>query len=150
MANTPTRFDPFGAIARFDPMQDFEDLFKEPRWMSSVARRLGSEPTLKMDVSETDQAYTVKAEIPGVAKEDIKVSIEGGQVSISTEVKKEEERKEGENLICNERYYGQQSRRFSLAQEVDESKAQAKYQDGVLELVLPKKTSSGRKQISIQ
>lgn len=149
MAGNLSRFDPFRATARFDPMQEMEDFLKESRWMPSM-RRFGAESALKMDVSETDQAYTVKAEMPGVAKEDIKVAIEGNNVSISAEIKKEHEEKEGENLICSERYYGQQSRHFSLAQEVDDSKAEAKYHDGVLELVLPKKASTGRKQISIQ
>lgn len=149
MAGNLSRFDPFRAMARFDPMQEMEDFLKENRWMPSM-RRFGSESTFRMDVKETDQAYIVKAEMPGVAKEDIKVAIEGGNVSISAEVKKEHEEKEGENLICSERYYGQQSRHFSLAQDVDESKAEARYHDGVLELVLPKKASSGRKQITIQ
>ncbi|RJG00921.1 Hsp20/alpha crystallin family protein [Noviherbaspirillum sedimenti] len=149
MAGNLSRFDPFKAIARFDPMQEMEDFFKEGRWSPST-RRFGSEPMLKMDVSETEQAYTVKAEIPGVSKEDIKVAIEGNNVSITAEIKKVHEEKEGENLICSERYYGQQSRHFSLAQDVDESKAEAKYHDGVLELVLPKKANTGRKQISIQ
>jgi HSP20 family protein len=147
MAGNLSRFDPFRAMARFDPMQEMEEFFKER--MPSM-RGFGGESMMKMDVSETDQAYTVKAEMPGVAKEDIKVAIEGNNVSISAEIKKEQEKKEGENLIHSERYYGQQSRNFSLAQEVDESKAEAKYHDGVLELVLPKKASSGRKQISIQ
>lgn len=149
MAGNLSRFDPFRAIARFDPMQEMEDIFKESRWMPSL-RRFGGESMMKMDVSENEQAYTVKAEIPGVTKEDIKVAIEGNNVSISAEVKKEHEEKEGENLICSERYYGQQSRHFSLAQDVDESKAEAKYHDGVLELILPKKAGSSRKQISIQ
>ena len=149
MAGNLSRFDPFRTMARFDPMQEMEELLKENRWMPGL-RRLGSESMMKMDVTETDQAYTVKAEMPGVTKEDIKVSIEGNNVSITAEVKKVQEEKEGENLIHSERYYGQQSRHFSLAQEVDDSKAEAKYHDGVLELILPKKASSGRKQISIQ
>jgi len=149
MAGNLSRFDPFRTMARFDPMQEMEDLFKESRWMPSV-RRFGGDSMMKMDVSETEQAYTVKAEIPGVTKEDIKVAIEGNNVSITAEVKKEHEEKEGENLICSERYYGQQSRHFSLAQDVDESKAEARYHDGVLELVLPKKAGTSRKQISIQ
>ncbi len=149
MAGNQSRFDPFRAIARFDPMQEIEDLFKDNRWLPN-ARRFGTEPGLKMDVVENEQSYIVKAEIPGVAKEDIKVAIEGNQVSITAEIKKEQEQKEGENLLCSERYYGQQSRHFALAQEVDDAKAEAKYQDGVLELVLPKKANAGRKQISIQ
>lgn len=149
MASNLSRFDPFRTIARFDPMQEIEEMFKDNRWMPSFSR-FGTEPTLKMDVKENDQAYTVKAEIPGVSKDDIKVAIEGNKVSITAEIKKEHEQKDGDALICSERYYGQQSRHFALAHDIDDSKVEARYQDGVLELVLPKKSSTERKQISIQ
>ena len=101
MANNLTRFDPFGDIARFEPFRNMEDFFKDfgvmPSWR-------GGEPEsrIRMDMSETDQAYTVKAEIPGVKKEDIKVSINGNQVSISAESHKEEEKKTG-NMVRSER-----------------------------------------------
>ena len=107
-----------------------------------------TEPRIRMDMSETDQAYTVKAEIPGVNKDDIKVSIDGNQVSISAEVRKEEEKKSG-NMMHSERYYGQQYRSFTLPQDVDDAKSEAKYHDGILELTLPKKPGTGGKQIAI-
>ena len=93
--------------------------------------------------------YKVKAEIPGVIKDDIHVSIEGSRVSISAEVKKETEEQKGERVIRSERSYGMASRSFSLADEVDQGKVQAKYADGVLELTLPKIPGSSRKDISI-
>ena len=105
---------------------------------------------IKMDVSEDDKAYKVHAEIPGVNKEDIHVNIDGNQVSISAEVKNEKEVKEGEKLLRSERYYGSVSRAFSLAQDVDEGSAQAKYSQGVLELVLPKKKTSASRKLVIQ
>src|SRR5487761_2477511 len=97
MANI-TRFDPFNEIARFDPFGDIDDMFKG-FMLRPVYRGMGAEPQIKLDVSEEDKAYLVKAEIPGVKKEDIHVSIDGNQVSISAEVKKEKEEKEGKKLL---------------------------------------------------
>lgn len=147
MANNIKRFDPFGEIARFEPFRNFEDFFKEFRMMPSL-RGSEPEPRIRMDMSENDKAYTVKAEIPGVKKDDIKVSIDGNQVSISAEVRQEEEKKSG-NMMHSERYYGQQYRSFTLPQDVDDAKAEAKYHDGILELTLPKKPGTGGKQLTV-
>lgn len=147
MANI-TRFDPFRELARLEPFGDIDDLFKGFMWRP-VFRGLEAEPQIKIDVSENDKAYTVKAEIPGVKKEDIHVSVEGNCVSISAEVKKETEEKEGKKLIRSERYYGKVYRGFSLDQDVDQGMAQAKYADGVLEVTLPKKAGSAAKKIAV-
>lgn len=148
MAKSMVRFNPFSNISRFEPFGNMEQMFKDFR-LTPSRQNLEAEPRIKMDVSETDQAYTVKAEMPGVKKEHIKVAIEGNLVSISAEVKKETEQKKGETLVCRERYHGQQYRRFTLEQDVDDSKAEARFQDGVLELTLPKKTGSTKKQLEI-
>lgn len=148
MANL-TRFDPFSEIARLDPFRNVDDFFKEFSMMPSL-RGLEAEPRIRMDVSETDQAYQVKADIPGVKKEDIKVSIDGNTVSIRAEMKEEKTEKMSGNMMRSERHYGEQYRSFTLPHEVDESKAEAKYQDGVLSLTLPKKAGTTSKQISIQ
>jgi HSP20 family protein len=144
-----TRYDPFTELARFDPFLDMDDVFN--RFMMRPALRSGMEmePQIKMDIKEADGMYKVKAEIPGVNKDDIHVSIEGNRISISAEIKKEKEVKEGERVIRSERSFGMASRSFSLADEVDQGKVQAKYADGVLELTLPKKPGSSRKEISI-
>lgn len=105
---------------------------------------------IKTDIKEDDKTYTVHAEIPGVKKEDIQVSIDGNLLSISAEVKKEKEEKQGEKVLRSERYYGKVSRSFTLGQDVDDSAAQAKYADGVLELTLPKKAVSSAKKLAIQ
>ncbi len=146
MANI-TRFDPFNELTRLDPfnMDDFLKGFM----LRPVFRGLEAEPQIKVDVTEEDKAYLVKAEIPGVKKEDIHVSIEGNQVSISAEVKQEKEEKEGKKLLRSERYYGKVYRSFSLDQEVDQGGAQAKYSDGVLEVTLPKKPGTAAKQITV-
>lgn len=149
MAGNLTRFDPFGDIMRFDPYRNLDDFFKEFSMMPSL-RGMEPEPRIRMDVSETDQAYQVKAEIPGAKKEDIKISVEGNKVSISAEVKQEKEEKDNGNIVRSERYYGQQYRSFALPQDVDDAKVEAKYQDGVLSLTLPKKAGKGSKQITIQ
>lgn len=105
---------------------------------------------IKTDVKEDDKTYTVHAEIPGVKKEDIHVSIDGNLLSISAEVKKEQEEKQGEKVLRSERYFGKVSRSFTLGQDVDDQAAQAKYTDGVLELTLPKKAASTAKKLAIQ
>lgn len=148
MANTLMGFDPFTDLARIDPFRNIDDIFKDFRMTPSWSN-LPSVPRIKMDVTETDKTYVVKAEIPGVNKEDIKVSIDGNQVSISAETKKETEEKSGETTLRSERYYGQQYRSFTLACDVDDAKSEARYQNGVLELTLPKKSGPTGKQLLI-
>jgi HSP20 family protein len=142
-------------VTRFDPFNDLvEDLFK-----GYLVRPLGFEgrgdagvqlPRAKVDVAEKNGAYLVTAELPGVKKEDIHVSIDGPQVTLEAEVKREKEASKDERVLHTERVFGKVSRSFTLPQEVDEAKAEAKFRDGVLELTLPKKTAAQRKQISIQ
>jgi HSP20 family protein len=148
MANI-TRWDPFGEIGRFDPFRGVDDLLKGFT-LRPVFGAMEAEPEIKVEILEEDKAYTVKAEIPGVKKEDIQVSIEGNRVSLSAEVKKEKEEKEGKTVVRSERYYGKQYRSFSLAGDIDEAKVQAKYQDGILELTLPKKPGSEARKIAVQ
>ena len=138
-------------IIRYDPFADtdFDDWFKG-FFLRPIS--LQGQPSLqiKMDVSENDKAYKVRAEIPGVKKEDIAVNIDDNQVSISAEVKEEkEEKKNGEKMVHKERYYGNVYRSFTLPQDVDEKAAQAHYEQGVLELTLPKKPASKAKQLTI-
>ncbi|WP_137937234.1 Hsp20/alpha crystallin family protein [Chitinivorax sp. B] len=104
---------------------------------------------IKMDVKEDDKAYTVHADIPGVKKEDIHVTIDGSLVAISAEVKRESETKDGEKLLRSERFFGKVSRSFQLAQDVDQNEASANYKDGVLELRLPKRLQSSSKRLTI-
>jgi len=148
MANI-TRWDPISELGRFDVFRDVDDLLKG-FMLRPVFRGLEAEPEIKVDISEEDKAYAVKAEIPGVKKDDIQVSIDGNRVSISAEVKKEKEEKEGKRVIRSERYYGTQYRAFTLAHDIDETKVEAKYQDGVLELTLPKKAGKEAKKIAIK
>ena len=146
MANL-TRFNPLAELARFDPFREFDDMFRLPR---GVMRALPEEPQIRMDVTEDDKAYVVKAEVPGVRKEDIKVSIDGNRVSVEAEVRKEKEEKKGETIIRSERYYGNQYRGFTLAQEIDQAKADASYENGILTLTLPKKAPRSATAISVK
>jgi HSP20 family protein len=143
------RFNPYTEFTRFDPFPEMDDVFSKMLMRPFFRERLEIEPQIKMDVKEADGQYLVKAEIPGVKRDDIHVTIEGNRVSISAEVKQEKETKEGERVIRSERSYGMASRSFSLADEVDQGRVQAKYADGVLELTLPKKSGSSRKEIPI-
>jgi len=141
-------------ILRYSPADTaFDDLFRGffMRPVRFPARFDEAQPDvqIKLDVKEDDKAYTVHAEIPGVKKEDIHVTIDGNQVSISAEVKNEKEVKDGEKVLRSERYYGKVSRNFALDQDVDETASQAKYDNGVLELRLPKRASSKSKTLTI-
>ena len=147
MANI-SRYDPL-SLARTDPFGDIDDLFKG-FFMRPVMLEGQPQMQIKMDVKEDDNAYTVHADIPGVKKEDIHVSIEGNQVSISAETKAEKEEKKGEKVLRSERYYGKVARSFTLAHDVDETQSQARYSDGVLELTLPKKASGAAKKLNVQ
>ena len=142
MANL-TRIDPF-SVSGFDP---FDDVFKG--FFRPVSLENATQPQLKMDVQEDERSYTVHAEIPGVDKENIQVTIDGSHVAISAEVRRENEVKDGARSLRSERYYGKISRSFVLENEVDETKAEANYKDGVLQLVLPKKVVAAAKKLTI-
>ena len=142
MANI-TRYDPFNELV--------DDLFKGflVRPMVYEGAQPAALPRVRLDVTESNGAYLVSADLPGVRKEDIQVAIDGAEVTLSAEVKRETEATEGERVLHAERMFGKLSRSFTLPQELDEGKAEAKFRDGVLQLTLPKKAAAARKQIEI-
>jgi HSP20 family protein len=148
MANIIQRSPLFSRLSRFDPFHD-DDWFKG-FWMRPFPPEMESTPQIKIDLTENDKTYMVRAEIPGAKKEDIKVQVDGNRVSISAEVKQEKEEKKGDKVICRECYQGSGYRSFTLDSDVDEAQAQAKYDNGVLELTLPKKNGSAAKQLQIK
>jgi HSP20 family protein len=150
MANITPRNDPYLELARFDPLRDFEGLFAVPRSARRWLAELPAEPAIKLDVSEDAKAYHVKAELPGVKKEDIDVEIDGNQVSLSAEVKRETEKKEGELVVHSERYYGRQCRSFTLGKDIVRDKAEAKFENGILELTLPKNGAAPSQRVPVQ
>ena len=137
-------------LVRFNAFDEaFDDLFRGFLAHSGYNGHAEAAP-FRVDVTENDAAYTVRADIPGVKKEDIQITIEDDTVAISAEVKKQAEAKDGDRVLRTERYYGKVYRAFTLGQSVDETGAAAKYTDGVLELTLPKKAAVQAKRITIQ
>lgn len=135
-----TRYDPFETDSLDNLFRGFFRPVKLDRDM----------PQIRMDVKEDETGYAVHADIPGVNKDDIHITIDGNTVSISAETKKLTEQKDGEKVLRRERYVGRVGRSFALEHEVDEASASARYQDGVLELVLPKKTAAAAKRLAVQ
>jgi len=135
-------------IARYDPFRELDDMMR-----GLVFRPVRvSEPRIeqiKVDAAEDDKSYRISAEIPGVRKEDIKVSVVDNEVTISAEVRSQSEKKEGERVVHSERYYGAVARSFTLPQAVDEEGAQAKYEKGVLTLTLPKRGNARTRKLVV-
>lgn len=133
-----------------DIFGDFDDLmggwFRSP----AVLRR---EETAKMpaiDVSENEGAYLVKAELPGVAREDLDVTIKDGVLAINAERKKEKKDDKDGRVIREERYYGKFVRSLRLGSDVDESGIEAHYEDGVLNLSLPKAVEVKPRKVDVK
>jgi HSP20 family protein len=138
-------------ITRFSPFDDtIDDLFRGFFVRPVSYEGAAGAAQFRVDVSENDKAYTLRAEIPGVKKDDIQITIDGDTVAIGAEVKNEKDVKNGDRVLRTERYFGKVYRAFTLGQAVDETSAAAKYADGVLELTLPKKAAVQAKRISIQ
>ena len=139
------------SLISYDPLTDtgadelFRGFFKPVRWEKAPAPVM-----IKMDVAETANGYLVHAEMPGVRKEDIDVSIEGNQVTITAEVKRESETKEGDRLLRSERYFGNVYRSFTLPAELDEPKCEANYEKGILELKLVTRTGTPGKKLEVR
>lgn len=146
---TITKYEPFSELTRFEPMWDVNDFLSRFMLRPFVRSGLEMEPQIKMDVKETEGMYLLKAEIPGVKKDDIHVTVDGGRVSVSAEIKQEKETREGERWIRTERMYGMATRTCDLGDEIDQGKVEAKYVNGVLELTLPKKKGGAHKEIPI-
>ena len=149
MLNIIPRSPLLSSIARIEPFTNIDEWFKG-FGMRPFSMETETPSLIKIDLTENDTTYTVRAEIPGMKKEDVKVEVDGNRVSISAETKQEKEEKEGERVICRERYQGSSYRSFTLSSDVDESKAQAKFENGVLELTLPKKNGKTAKQLDIK
>lgn len=144
----PTRWNPIAALGRTDPIFDFDDLFRTLGVRPTIAREYERTMEMRLDVNEDDKEYTVNVDMPGVKKEDIDISVEGNQVTLRTEVKREKSSGKGKE-IYNERYSGQAYRSFALPTEIDSTQAKAAYDGGVLTLTLPKKTGAAAKRLSI-
>jgi HSP20 family protein len=154
-AATPSSIEPHQGHIMSNPRlrETFTDPFENAFRRLLAPLTLDTEApamTMKLDVTEKDGAYNVQAELPGVRKEDIQVRVDGNLVQIDAECRSDREQKEGERVLRKERYYGSISRAFTLASDIDDSKVEAKYADGILTLLLPKKAAQTGNKINIQ
>jgi HSP20 family protein len=137
------------ALTRLDRFDDLmPELFR--RFARPFALSDAATADIRINVTENDKDYEVRAEIPGAKKDDIRVSVDGNFVSISAEVRKEKEEKPAGRQLVKESYYGSVSRGFSLAHEIDAKAVSAKLEDGILKLTLPKREGTAAQAIAIQ
>jgi HSP20 family protein len=142
-------------LTTWDPFRDLEDMLDRYSVFSQRIRdrRLRTKGELtawtpSADISETAGEYLIKADLPGVKKEDVKVSLGDGFITLSGE-RKEEKQAKGENQIRVERFYGQFSRTFSLPEDVDAGAVSAKDDNGTLTIHIPKKKGAKPKAVAI-
>ena len=145
-----TTLSPFYAYARRAPLNGavidslFDEFFRAPAARAAAVR------AIPFEVTEQGGSYVVTADLPGFAKEDIAIEIEGARVTITAERKTERALGEGERVLYSERNVGRATRSFELASEIDQANANARYADGVLVLTLPKKVVESRKLLQVQ
>jgi HSP20 family protein len=140
-----TRLPSLFAPETFTLDDAFRSFMRPYRWETTPEL-----PPIRIDVTETDAEYRVQADLPGVRKEDIHVEIEGAQVMITVETKKEPPAAAEGRVLRTERVFGFATRLFSLGHEIDRTKAVAKYLDGVLTLTLPKLEPAHAQAIVVQ
>lgn len=146
------------AIVKWEPLREIEDMFdRYTRAMGSMGwpAQRGQELittgdwTPRVDISETDKEFAIKAELPEVRKEDVKVSVDNGVVTIQGERKQEKEEK-GKKFHRVERYYGNFVRSFTLPDNIDEASVKASFKDGMLNLQIPKTEAAKPKSIEVK
>ena len=129
-----------------------EDFFKDVA-PGLYVKPLHGEPLpaqIKIDVKETPDAYAVEAEVPGVSREDIHVTIDGPVVTLRAEIRQQDSQTDGARLLRSERFYGAVSRSFQLPQDIDNATSKARYENGVLQLTLPKKLPTAGQRLNIE
>jgi len=142
-------------VVRWDPFAEMQSLFGPlmPRSLGLMSRVSGDGDTLEWspsaDISETDREYLIRAELPGVKKEDVKVNLADGMITIEGERKQEKDEKT-EKFHRIERLYGSFSRRFSLPEHIKADAVRSEYKDGVLSVHIPKTEKEKPKQIPVQ
>jgi len=143
------------SLVKWDPWREMEDMFDRYTRAVGWPRGGGQEVVAtgdwspRVDISETDGNFVIKAEVPEVKKEDVKVTVDNGVLTVSGERKQEKEEK-GKKFHRVERYYGSFSRSFTLPDNVDETKVKATFKDGMLTLTLPKTEEAKPKAIEVK
>jgi HSP20 family protein len=141
--------DPWRSGLRFDPGREFEEMFRSMQRAMALWPSRGSEPiTLtewspSVDIAETDQEFVIKAELPELRKQDIKVSVEDGTLYLTGERKVESEDK-GLTFHRMERAYGRFERAFTLPENAEREKITSEYKEGILTVRLPKNPKARR------
>lgn len=136
------------ALTPIDPLhQMFPEMFR--RLMRPVAFDKEMPADIRIDVTENEKDFQVRAEIPGAKKDDIRVTVDGNYVSIAAEIRREKEEKTQGRTLARETFYGSLSRGFSLTSDIDEKNVVAKLEDGILKLTLPKRAGSGSRLVPI-
>lgn len=144
-------------LVKWDPFRELEDVSNrlDRLFRRSPARTESNQEMLavadwmpSVDISETDTAYLIKGEIPGVNKEDVKISIQDGMITIQGERKQEKEEK-GKKFHRIERSYGSFMRSFRLPEDADESAVKAEFKDGMLNVTLTKSAKAKTKAINV-
>ena len=136
-------------VTRYNPFDELFNDFGKGFFVRPYALPAETEVKMKIDVKEDEKAFVVQVDVPGVKKEDIQVEVNGDQVSLRAEVRREKEEKKDEKVVYSERRYGMVTRSFTLPVEVDPNAAKADYKDGVLSLTLPKKPNGAAKRIAV-
>ena len=138
----------FGSLDSFFNDSFFKDNFPSFRLLPETQMDVGN---IAVDIKEHDKNYTVKADFPGLNKEDIDVSVDNNVLTISAEHKDEAEEKQEGRVIRQERRYGKYSRSFNLGKDIDEGSIKAEFDNGVLTLVIPKgDVAPAKKQIPVK
>ena len=135
-------------LTLFDPALEAPSVFSglmRPMWMEAGSMP----PSIKLDVEETPEHYLVKADMPGVTREDIRVDVDGNMVTIAAEVRREKKEEKEGKVLRSERYHGTMSRSFTLPVDVEFAKVEARYADGVLKLTLPKARGTAAHRVEV-
>jgi len=127
----------------------FDDAFDRLFGLTAPPADTGAARSPALDVAESERQYTVKLDMPGVSRNDVKVSIDGRRVNVEAQVRKEDERKDGDRVVYRERTVSSYSRSFTLPAEIDQAESGAKFEDGVLTLTLAKRRASASAHLKV-
>ena len=140
-------------IIRWEPFREVDEMFRQysPLFTRALRRNGGEagEWTPVADISETDQEYVIKAELPEVKKEDVKVTLDNGIMTIAGERKYQKEQNDATEIRI-ESFYGTFSRSFSLPENIDANGIRAETKDGVLRVKIPKTEAAAPQAVSIE
>lgn len=127
----------------------FDDSFFDRVFGAAPQGEVTSSRSPALDVTESERAYTVHVDLPGVAKGDVKIAIDGRRVNVEAAVQKHDEKKDGERVVYRERSVSSYSRSFTLPQDIDQAESQAKLDNGVLTLTLTKRRAATAAHLTV-